>query len=261
VRRVQGAMLQQVQGARRPLVLIASLVLLAGSPGHTSPAAGRRHLQLTLWAWERPEDLRFLAGRDVRVAVLDRTIALESGTIEVHLRHQALRVAPATSLVSVVRVETHGSAPSTEMAPEVALEIVRAGRLPRADSVQIDFDARSSDRPFYTALLHEVRARLPASTRLSMTALASWCAEDPWIDTREVDEVVPMLFQMGSDARRIVTRLREDGRFSVAACNDALGLATDEPWRGLPTARRVYLFNPGPWREADLAAWIAGSLE
>jgi len=38
---------------------------------------------------------------------------------------------------------------------------------------------------------------------LSITALASWCAGDPWITGLPIDEAVPMLFRLGPDTRNI----------------------------------------------------------
>ena len=173
-------------------------------------------------------------------------MTLRSGKLSVQRRHQPLRVAaPDTSLVAVVRIEASGVSPSWwTVRASVAREIAESATLPRVEWCQIDFDARQSDRPFYAALLRETRARLSHSTRLSMTALASWCADDPWIDATSVDDIVPMLFQMGPDARHVVTRLREEGRWRVDACNGAAGVSTTERWRGLPTARSVYVFNP-----------------
>ena len=113
-------------------------------------------------------------------------------------------------------------------------------------------DARKSDRSFYAALLKSVRGSLPREIPLSVTALASWCLDDPWIDTRDVDEIVPMAFQMGPDARHVLTRLEEDGRWPVAACNGVVGLATDERHDRLPPARSVYVFNPRAWTADDL---------
>ena len=237
---------------RRAPLLLAFLIVAGTSVGHTSIAPGTVASQLTLWAWERSEDLRFLAGRPVRVAFLERTVTLRSGRLSVERRHQPLRVAPDTPLVAVVRIEASGVSSPVDRAGEVAREIADSAALPRVEMVQIDFDARQSDRPFYAALLRDIRARLPRSTRLSMTALASWCADDPWIDATSVDEVVPMLFQMGPDAHHVVTRLREEGRWRVDACNGAAGLSTNERWRGLPAARSVYVFNPRPWQASDL---------
>lgn len=237
---------------RRAPVLVAFLIVAGTTAGHTSIVRTTAPSQLTLWAWERPEDLRFLAGKSVGVAFLERTVTVGSGQLSVQRRHQPLRLAHDTRLTAVVRIEASGVSFPVDRAGEVAREIADSAVLPRVEIVQIDFDARESDRPFYAALLRETRIRLPRSTRLSMTALASWCADDPWIDATTVDEIVPMLFQMGPDARHVVTRLREEGRWRVDACNGAAGLATDERWAGLPAPRTVYVFNPRPWRASDL---------
>jgi hypothetical protein len=237
---------------RHAPVLVAFLIVAGTSAGHTSIVRTTAPSQLTLWAWERPEDLRFLAGKPVAVAFLERTVTLGSGQLSVQRRHQPLRLAADTRLTAVVRIEASGVPSRVDRAGEVAREIADSAALPRVEMVQIDFDARESDRPFYAALLRETRARLPRSTRLSMTALASWCADDPWIDVTTVDEIVPMIFQMGPDARHVVTRLREEGRWRVDACNGTAGISTDEKWRGLPAARRVYAFNPRPWQASDL---------
>jgi hypothetical protein len=104
----------------------------------------------------------------------------------------------------------------------------------------------------YTTLLRAVRLGLPPKIRLSVTALASWCSDDPWIDPHDVDEIVPMLFRMGPDARRVMTRLSEESRWPVDACNTAIGVSTDERWRAVPAVARVYVFNPRSWRAEDL---------
>jgi hypothetical protein len=232
------------------LIAAAAVSVLSFSHSTASPRAARP--RIVLWAWERPEDLRFLAGRDPEVAFLDRTVTLRSGQLSVQRRHQPLRLAPETRVTAVVRIEVSGVSPSVDRAGEVAHAIADSAALPRVEMVQIDFDARRSDRLFYAALLRDTRVLLPRSTRLSMTALASWCADDPWIDVTGVDEIVPMLFQMGPDARHVVTRLREEGRWRVDACNGAAGLSTDERWAGLPPAENVYIFNPRPWHASDL---------
>jgi hypothetical protein len=189
----------------------------------------------------------------VRVAYLDRTIQFDAGRMAVRYRQQPLLVSPGTPLTSVVRLETRGRAPQPRQADSTAVLVIEAVH-ERTAALQIDFDARRSDRPFYAALLKSVRASLPRGIPLSITALASWCVDDPWIDTRDVDEIVPMLFQMGPDARHVLTRLEQDGRWPVEACNGAAGLATDERHDRLPPARSVYVFNPRAWTADDLRA-------
>jgi hypothetical protein len=290
---IQTAGVQAITGIgplRRVLVLTAALALL-GASGHSSSLARPDSAQLTLWAWERPEDLRFLANpsahfrtsapphfrtsalphfrtfapphfrtfapphfRTIRVAFLDRTVRFEDGRIAVHYRHEPLLVSPGTPLMSVVRIETRGRAPEPSLADSTAALVVNAVHAPAVSALQIDFDARRSDRPFYSALLNSVRSNLPREIPLSITALASWCIDDPWIDTHDVDEIVPMLFQMGPDARHVLTRLEEDGQWPVAACNGAAGLATDELHDRLPPAQSIYVFNPRAWMPEDLRA-------
>src|SRR5438132_238843 len=79
------------------------------------------------------------------------------------------------------------------------------------------------------SVLADLRRHLPESTALSMTALASWCMQDNWIDDLTVDEAVPMLFRMGVDATEVTTYVAEGGRFASAVCSSSVGLAVDEP--------------------------------
>jgi hypothetical protein len=221
------------------------LILLSRGDGLPPNIPGN----LTIWAWERPDDLRWLAGSGVGVALLERTVTIADGRVTVERRRQPLRVAPDTRLTAVVRIETDHHVADLALVARVADEIADAAQMPRATAAQIDFDARLSERPFYSALLREVRGRVRPPLRVSMTALASWCADDPWIEADVVDEIVPMLFQMGPDTQRIVTRLQEDRRWPVAACNVARGLSTGEPHRDLPPAALTYI-----WREGDALA-------
>ena len=186
----------------------------------------------------------------ISVAFLERTLVVGERGVDSHKRRQPLRVSSSTALIAVVRIEGRGGFDDRVLA-RLSSEILESARLPRVSMVQIDFDATRSQRPVYQQLLHDVRSRLPHGIRLSVTALASWCNDDPWIDAGSVDEIVPMLFRMGPDARRIATRLREDRRWPVAACNGAVGVSMDERWSDLPSAPRVYVFNPRAWREQD----------
>jgi hypothetical protein len=168
-------------------------------------------------------------------------------------RRQPLRVPSSTPLISVVRIEGRGAIDERAVS-KIAGEIVESARVPGVSMVQIDFDATRSQRHSYQRLLHEVRSRLPRTVGLSVTALASWCNDDHWIDPASVDEIVPMIFRMGPDTRRIETRLREDHRWPVAACNAAIGISLDEPPRDFPSASRIYIFNPHPWQADDMRA-------
>jgi hypothetical protein len=151
--------------------------------------------------------------------------------------------------MAVVRVETsRGIRPalSASQREAVVAAALSAARLPRVAGVQVDGDAARSERAFFRAVLTELRARLDPRLGLSFTALASWCAGDRWLGSLPVDEVVPMLFQMGPDAAAIRARAAADGL--APECRDAVGFSMEEA--GVPAeGRRAYLFSSEPWTE------------
>jgi len=77
--------------------------------------------------------------------------------------------------------------------------------------------------------------------------------DDDWLGGLRVDEVVPMLFRMGPDARAIVGRLNKREDFANALCRHAVGLSLDEPIPRLPEGRRTYIFTPGSWSRDSVA--------
>lgn len=251
---------------------------------------------LFFWAWERPEDLRFLEKKNAGVAFLAKTIYIPApnedlrddvgSALHIRPRLQPLRVAPSTPLIAVVRIETRaGRQPAgyfladsraSSPGPYSALqqqravaEIADVANLPNVRAIQIDFDATVSERAFYFALLSDVRAKLPSSLPLSITALASWCLGDPWLEqlpTGTIDEAVPMLFRMGPDAANVAKFLSTGADFPVRACQGSLGLSTDEPLsRAMLGAapnqaisatrnKRIYIFAPRAWTQSSADA-------
>jgi uncharacterized protein DUF3142 len=215
-----------------------------------------------LWAWERPEHLTFIDPASVGVAFLARTLYLRGSEVMVRPRLQPLRVPPRTSLVAVVRIETDALKPLTnsETQRQKMVDAVAELRsLPGIRAVQIDFDARQSERQFYRELLREVRAKLDASIPLSMTALASWCIYDNWLAELSMDEAVPMLFRMGVDERNVLSFLNRHERFPATQCQASVGVSLDEPLARLPAHRRIYVFNPKPWSKSALQTILVES--
>lgn len=203
----------------------------------------------------------------------------------VHPRLQPLQIAPGTPLIPVIRIETRGNGIRREDPPqtravrldgsgasalreELASEIASLQAVSGVAAIQIDFDAPASQHALYSRLLQDVRQKLRPDLPLSITALASWCIGDRWLEkipSGAIDEAVPMLFRMGRDGPQVVTFLRMDEQFPVAACRGSLGVSTDEePSRAVlkgimasPAMRtegkRVYVFSPHAWtaRQAE----------
>jgi hypothetical protein len=213
--------------------------------------------QYVLWAWERPEDLRFINPQDTAVAFLSNTIHLHDDGVVVRPRLQPLLVPKGTELIAVTRIEADPHAAlSWREIEQSAAAVARNASLPHVIAVQVDFDATLSQRDFYRALLVDVRERLGPEMPISITALASWCFDDNWISDLPIDEAVPMLFRMGADTGEIVTRLNSGHDFRSAACKGSLGVSIDEPWTSLPAGRRLYVFQVGPWTAQAEATFL-----
>lgn len=240
----------------------AALVALALAIRHrAAPAAPPSSAlpPLLLWAWERPEYLPRLDTSRVGVAFHAATLRLVGEQVVPSYRRQPLVTPPGTVRVPVVRVEVEARAPhraalSAAQRAQVRSRVLELVRRYGAHAVQVDYDARASERPFYRALLDELRAELPPPFHLSMTALASWCLDDDWLRHLPVDEVVPMVFRMGADAPHVRLQLARRGDFSSPRCRQSVGLVVDEPAPRLPAGRRIWWFNPRSWTEQDLQA-------
>jgi len=236
----------------RLLALTAGIALLAPGllPRRSDDRAGLPPLML--WAWERPLDLRGLPAH-TGVAFLAQTLTVSATTHVVAPRRQPLHVDPETPLVAVTRIEAPGAVPGAGGdVGGIADAIARTAELPSVRGVQVDFDAGTSQRAMYRHLLHQVRRALKPGTPLSITALASWCMQDNWLDDLPVDEAVPMLFRMGPS--QLALRSQAADAMRARSCQGTLGISLDEPTNLSRPPARLYVFNPGPWTASSLAA-------
>jgi hypothetical protein len=240
----RGGRMIAAAGALVALHLLGSLSLSSDSS-----SALARFPRVVLWAWERPEDLRFLAGREAGVAFLASTVRLSGDAAQVLPRRQPLRVDSSTPLMAVVRVEsrrTERPVLSPRQSEAVVEAALAAARLPHVAAVQIDGDAAVSERAFFRAVLADLRARLDPGKGLSFTALASWCLGDRWLEGLPVDEAVPMFFEMGVDAA--AARAHAAPAHLSPVCRGSIGLSTaDAPVAS--QGRRLYLFSASAWTE------------
>ncbi len=209
--------------------------------------------RLMLWAWERAEDLRWLP-LDAGVAYVAVTLELEADQIRLRPRAYPLLVRPDTVVVPVVHVDASGRQPPTlgdAQLQSITTQVLMAAARSPARVVQLDFEVRRSQRAFYLNLVRTIRQALPANVALSVTALASWCAGDYWIESLQADEIVPMAFRMARDDGAIRLLLQDHGGFTRPRCEAAIGIATDEPVDARAPARH-YVFSPVAW---DTVAW------
>lgn len=236
-------------------ILLISLLAVAvhrrGAPLARGPFSA--YPQFTLWAWERPEDLRHLNPQRFAVAYLAETISI-TDTVSVSRRKQPLFLSPGTRVIAVVRIEAPAgvaylNAPT--LPSRIAGIVADAVRSGEASAIQMDFDARQSQREFYREVLVALRQRLPAETPISITALASWCAYDDWIHDLPVNEAVPMYFRMGPDHFASDT---SGWSYPVRdpLCRGSAGVSTDEAWPELAAGARLYIFHSRAWNPIAL---------
>jgi Protein of unknown function (DUF3142) len=227
------------------LAVVPIVLLRLSSPSDPIPLFPR----LMLWAWENPQDLRFVKPGSAGIAFLERTVWLNEKSVRSRPRLQPLRFTPGVELMAVVRLESAGH--SLPMRRDVVREIMPAVKIAGVDALQIDFDARQSERLWYAALLRELRQAIPAALPLTITALENWCEEDGWIRDLPVSDATPMLFRMGPEDRRTPSD------FPSRICRSSIGVSTDELPARVPRARRVFLFHPGSWTVEAYEAAVA----
>jgi len=204
------------------------------------------------WLWR---DASVPAWSQTMVAVVDRHIWLAGDKILVRPGARPRRLTAATRVTPVVHVEIDALQPPASLQPAHAavLEAMRkAARATTSGWVQLDLEARPSQRKDYRALVQDIRDALPRDVRLSVTALGWWCRSPAWLDGLAADEVVPMFFRMGRDnaALREIVASRPQQLHLLCRAGSA-GFSRQEPFAPQVTARyrRTYWFDEKGWRD------------
>jgi hypothetical protein len=268
--------MQTQNNSRSQKRLLVVITLLIGIAACAVAIASKRHFwlntrinssttrhtqlpQVILWAWERPESLAYLDSSRASVAFLARTIYLRQDRAVIRPRLQPLALPNSAAVIAVVRIEFDRAEPpslSTEQLRQTAKAIAELSQLPRVVSVMVDYDATKSEREFYRQLLFELRKELPDSIGLSITALASWCGGDNWLEDLPIDEAVPMLFRMGVERNQFRSQVVAGEQFRSSKCQTSIGISTDEPIPGFQQTRRVYVFNPKSWSQTSVESLL-----
>jgi hypothetical protein len=216
-----------------------------------------------LWAWERPEDLRFLDSKVFGVAYLAQTLVLTGDEVVFKPRRQPLELPEGVFLIAVTRIETlketaKRPALSDAQRGEIVRLVVKSAAATGVRAVQTDFDVVVSERPFYQALAADIRREIPAQTGFSMTALASWCVGDRWLGSMPVDEAVPMAFEMGADADRIRDFLANGNDWTEPLCRGSYGVSVDDPLRTpkFQPNRHFWYFKSSAWKANDVSRLV-----
>jgi hypothetical protein len=238
--------------------LLFALVFCASCRTRNQVKANQQMPPKILWAWERPEDLRFLDAEKFGVAFLAQTLILQQDEVVFRPRRQPLELPENVYLIAVTRIETakessKNPAFSAEQKKKIINLIKKTLELPNVKAIQTDFDVRLSERNFYRELMNDLKKELPEKTPLTMTSLASWCVGDNWFNDFPVDEAVPMAFDMGADDKPIRDFLAKGNDWREPLCRGSYGISIEQPLdASFKPNRRFYYFKSSAWGKGDL---------
>jgi hypothetical protein len=195
------------------------------------------------WYWDRPAEQLPLPPPGVGAAVVVTHVFLSGQGYRLQPRRSALPLPDGVATMPVIHVEVDpalpfaGNAAQSDGLRDAVLDAMR--RSPTS-WVQLDFEARRSQRDFWRTSVLAIKAALPSDVKLSVTALASWCYADRWLGDAPVDEIVPMYFRLIRARHEYV--LRSAAGVSEPRCATAYGVADDEPAWLVPLPGRRYVF-------------------
>jgi hypothetical protein len=237
---------------RRPIsLLLMSAVLMA-----SAVMAGSSALPAPLtvaWLWDGAAVPAWSAQE---VAMVTSHYLLRGDRLLMRPRMHAPALPAGVRVTPVVHVEL------SMVEPPVGLEsrrqvltdaVLSAARRSTSGRVQLDMEARPSQREFYLSLVKDIRAALPAEIKLSVTALAWWCQNSGWMDSLAADEVVPMFFRMGRASAQWRELVRDDSARLHPRCRaGSAGFSVQESMGAGVTRRyaRSYWFDDRRWRDA-----------
>ena len=212
--------------------------------------------RFVLWAWERPEDLSFLEDKSIGVAYYAGGIVYSNYGMELIPRLNTIIIKPETKKIAVIRIDNKGSGSSLKsdylkMSANFITNLCKDSNL---TACQIDFEVRSSEKDFYKKLISEVRNKLTYRVPLTITALASWCDKNSWLNSLAI-MATPMFYRLGLEDHEIKTGLVGKTFMQARACQKSIGVSTDEK---LPDSKyfknkSIFIFNPNSWTSASLA--------
>lgn len=210
-----------------------------------------------VWAWERPEDLRFLENSADKITIVYYAgdVVIKSGAMVIHPRRNKLLLPAGAQAMPLIRIDNFDKAVALteERAQVIKNFIARACTVYGISGCQIDFDATVSERPAYAKIIAKLKKEIPNNISLSITALVSWCDGTSWLDDTAIDYAVPMFYRLGPDRAQIQNDRVGQTFMKSKKCQSAVGVSVDErmPDKKYLQGRDIYLFNPNPWNEEN----------
>lgn len=227
------------------LTVCGVLLALSQMPTKITPT-------ITIWSWDYPDDLRFIKKEDnIQVAYYAGTIYLRHGRCFFKPRTRSLKINPQIQKYPAIRIQSDGEIVSPSAIATLVKNVLdRQG----AKEIQLDFDATTSELPFYQTLLKTLPAHLDSDTTINITALTSWYT-DKTLAQLNARQKTAMCFSLGTSARESLNALA-----SLKDKPDSIGISVYEHQTNqdlkslglLGQARSIYLYSAVPWQKETL---------
>ena len=206
----------------------------------------RQSATLVLWSWQRKDDLSFV-DKDVVVAPLVASIFVDKNGVSVQPRGNVLKLSENVQISPVIRLEISPNVHVTDAHIDTMVHHIKSFIVScKSDAIQIDFDAAKSQRSLYEKLLTKLHVSLP-NIKISITALASWCVGDTWIDKLPITHAVPMLYNLGEHADDFKKYFTDKKKWKAAKCQGCIGFEESDVFVKPPRGWHVYVFNNKAW--------------
>ncbi len=206
----------------------------------------RQSTTLVLWSWQRADDLSFV-DKGVVVAPLVASIFVDKNGVSVQPRTNVLKLAKKTQIIPVIRLEIPPHIHVNDVHIDTIVHRINSFIVScKSDAIQIDFDAAKSQRLLYEKLLTKLHVSLP-NIKISITALASWCVGDTWIDKLPITHAVPMLYNLGAHADDFKKYFTDKKKWKAAKCQCHIGFEESDIFTKPPRGWHVYVFNNKAW--------------
>lgn len=207
-----------------------------------------------IYAWERPENLSFLDSiehKKTTVVYYAGDIVIDHGRANISPRRNSLIIPEDINKIPLIRIDNFNNLSALHENSKNIVDFI-ANTCRDVSECQLDFDAKKSEYIEYAEILTTIKQRLP-KIKITITALASWCGKNSWLEKMLIDDAVPMLYRMGNSPS-IKNLLNDGGITSYAKCGHSVALSTDElnfKFKQYLNRHNIYLFNPDSWTEEN----------
>ncbi|MDP4725474.1 MAG: hypothetical protein NWS47_04215 [Alphaproteobacteria bacterium] len=210
----------------------------------------RQTTTLVLWSWQRKDDLSFV-DKGVVISPLVASIFVDNKGVFVCPRGNVLKLGENAQIIPVVRLEISPDIYVDDAHIDTIIHHIKSFIVScKADAIQIDFDATKSQRSLYEKLLVKSRSSLP-QVNVSITALASWCVGDTWIDKLPITHAVPMIYNLGEHVDDFKKYFKDKKQWRSKKCQGFIGFEQSDVFIKPPRGWNVYIFNKNAWTEKD----------